>query len=100
RLFPVELQGFEREVAVVAGFMAAQSRGAAGETPCLPSFPARRLGVGNRESPLAARRSHQSSVGLLVVPLIGVAVPLPAVVEQDLRLQPPPGFRLAPRRLQ
>src|SRR5207253_316898 len=94
RVVPVELEGVERQVAVIAVVMAAQALGAAREPPGLLPFPARGLRVGDREGPLAARRPDQGGVGLLVVPLIGVAVPLPAVMEQDLRLQPPPGCRL------
>ena len=47
-----------------------------------------------------ARRLDQRGIGLLVVPLIGVAAPVAAVVVQHLRFDPPPAGRIALHQLQ
>ena len=54
---------------------------------------ARSLRVGDFKNAVRARRVHERGVGLLVVPLIGVAAPVNSVEVQDLRFDPAPVLR-------
>src|SRR5262249_35121926 len=72
----------------------------AGEMPRLLAFAAGGLGVHGGEGAVDAGGGAEGRVGLLVVPLVGVAVPGSAVEVEDLRLQPAPAARVAALHLQ
>src|SRR5439155_20303275 len=87
-LLAVELRQRETECWAGPRIVTSQAFRAAEEMPVGNAFAARRLRIEDRQRAIAAFRGDECCVGLLVVPLIGVAVPASAVVVEDLRFQP------------
>ena len=81
---PIQLRGGESQRIIDPRIVAAQTFGAAVETPIMLAMAARRSRVLDVEHLGIARGVHERCVGLLVVPALGIGAPVQAVVMEDL----------------
>src|SRR5262249_7171245 len=81
----VELRQSKGEGMPCPGVVTGHALRPAGIMPRLLAFAAGGLGIDDRERAVEAGGGNEGRVGLLVVPLVGVAVPADAVEMKDLR---------------
>ena len=96
----VQLKKVERQRRTRPWIMAAQTLRATVEMPRLPAVAARSLCVRDLQHTIRACGVHEPGVGLLVVPLIRVAVPVDAVEMENLRFDATTALRFARLRFQ
>ena len=96
----VELRQREGEGLPRPRVVAGQALRPAGEVPGLLAFASRGLRIDDVERAVHARCRHERGVGLLVVPLVRVAVPDDAVEMEHLCFQSTPAAEFAMLHLQ